>query len=148
MLGAMLQLLSVLQCVCWNVFRGGVCGFHRDASCLFGWALATSPPPPPLFLNHSIIAWEILWKWSHYLHFEKKQKKQRKSFHLPPINRSAGDASSGSSSRCDPSARGLILEDRQRKSCGGVSVVAHFFCVLFIYFGGCSAKSFHNERKS
>lgn len=36
MLGAMLQLLSVLQCVCGNVFRGGVCGFRRDASCLFG----------------------------------------------------------------------------------------------------------------
>lgn len=35
--------------------------------------------PPPLFLNHSIIAWEILWKWSHYLHFEKKRKKSKEN---------------------------------------------------------------------
>ena len=102
---------------------------------MFVWMSLHYSPPHQLSLNHSIIAWEILWKLSHYLHFErrkKKKKRKRKSFHLPPINRSAGDAPSGSSSRCDPSALGLILENRQRKSWSGVSVVALFLFFLFI----------------
>lgn len=75
MLGAMLQLLSVLQCVCGNVFRGGVCGFHRDASCLFGWALATSPPPPPALSKSLYYCMRNSLEMKSLFTFSKKAKK-------------------------------------------------------------------------